>query len=272
RVDTKEELLKDSVYFYTDRFYLWQESLPDWFADIRENTHRFTSADAVLESLKTYAQDDQGNPLDRFSFLDRWGTVNAEVRQGMVGSFGIDVRFYNDSDLYIKKVDAGSPADQAGIERGWQVLRVNGRADLSLASLELDNFDFLFRALDGKRIDLLLKKPDGTEVALYLNRANYQLQPILASQVYTVGSKKVGYFAFDAFVSTQNAFGKPTYVKTQLDRLMSQFEAAEVTEMIVDLRYNGGGAVATAEYLSNLLAPLSVGTGLMYTNRVNAGL
>src|SRR5690606_27713003 len=95
RVDTDEDLLEDSVYFYTHGFYLWQADLPDWFADVRGNTQHFNSADAVLESLKTYARDDKGDPLDRFSFLDRWGTVNAEIQQGLAGSFGFDVRYNN---------------------------------------------------------------------------------------------------------------------------------------------------------------------------------
>jgi len=272
REDTDEDLLKDSVYYYTYQFYLWQDQLPDWLGDIRKNTRPLNSADAVLESLKSYARTPDGDPIDRFSFLDRWGTVDAEVQQGYAGSFGIDVRFNNDTDLYIKKVDLGSPADRAGVRRGWQVLQMNGRSDLSLASLEADNFDFIFTALDGQRIDLLLKKPDGSEVSIQLNRGNYQLQPILASRVYTVGGKKIGYFAFDIFVSTLSDAGRPTYVKNQLDQLMHEFEAAGVQEMVVDLRYNGGGAVVTAEYLSNLLAPPSVGTGLMYTNRVNPGL
>ncbi len=270
--DTDEDLLKDSVYLYTYGFYLWQADLPDWFADVRGNTRRFNSADAVLESLKTYTRDNSGAPLDRFSFLDRWGTVNSEIQQGLAGSFGFDVRYNNDTDLYVKKVDVGSPADRAGVKRGWQVLSINGKSDLSLASLEADNFNFLFDALDGQSIDLLFGKPDGNEVSLRLSRGNYQLQPILASRVYTVGSKKIGYFAFDIFVSTHSDQGDPTYVKSQLDQLMIQFEEAGVAEMIVDLRYNGGGAVVTAEYLSNLLAPSSVGAGLMYTNKINQGL
>lgn len=270
--DTDEDLLKDSVYLYTHGFYLWQDDLPDWFGDVRGNTRRFNSADAVLESLKSYARDDNGDPLDRFSFLDRWGTVNAEIQQGLAGSFGFDVRYHDDTDLYVKRVDPGSPADRAGMKRGWQVLRINGTSDLSLTSLEADNFSFIFDALDGSSIDLLLRKPDGSETSIHLDRGSYQLQPILANQVYTLGDKKVGYFAFDIFVSTLNDFGNPTYVKGQLDQLMTRFEEAGVQEMIVDLRYNGGGAVVTAEYLSNLLAPASVGSGLMYTNKVNQGL
>src|SRR5690606_32924698 len=141
-------LLKDSVYVYTYGFYLWQDDLPDWSGDVRSHTRPYNSADAVLEALKGYARDDEGNPYDRFSFLDRWGTVNTEIQQGYAGSFGLDVRYNNDTDLYVKKVDIGSPADREGIRRGWQVVELNGSRDLSLASMEQDNFAFLFGALD----------------------------------------------------------------------------------------------------------------------------
>ncbi|WP_257669064.1 S41 family peptidase [Parapedobacter tibetensis] len=269
RTDTDEDLLKDSVYVYTYLFYLWQDDLPDWFSDIRRYTMGYNSADAVLEALKGYAKDPDGNPYDRFSFLDRTGTINAEIQQGLAGSFGLDVRYDNDTDLYVKKVDLGSPAYTQGIRRGWQILEINGNNNLSLASMEQDNFTFLFNALDAGNISLRLRKPDGEEASLNLSRGNYQIQPILANQVYTIGSKKVGYFAFDSFVSTLSGNNNPTYVKSQLDQLIAYFENEGVQELIVDLRYNGGGAVITAEYLSDMLAPASVGNGLMYTSRIN---
>ena len=272
RPDTEEALLKDSVYYFTHGFYLWQADLPDWFSDIRNHTRQYNSADAVLDALKGYARDEAGNPYDRFSFLDRWGTVDAEIQQGYAGSFGFDVRYNNDTDLYVKKVDAGSPAYRLGIRRGWQIVELNGTGDLSLSSMEQDNFAFLFGALDANEIDLVLRKPDGEEVSVSMQRGNYQLQPIMNRRIYSVGGKKVGYFMFDMFVSTLDDRGNPTYVKGQLDELVEQFETEGVQELIVDLRYNGGGAVATAEYLSNLLAPAAVGDGLMYTNKVNRGL
>ncbi|WP_257658933.1 S41 family peptidase [Parapedobacter lycopersici] len=264
RGDTNEDLLKDSVYIYTYFFYLWQDELPDQFP-----TRNYNSADAVLEALKGYARNDKGDPYDRFSFLDRTGTVDAEVQQGLSGSFGFDVRYQNDTDLYVKKVDLQSPAYTAGIRRGWKVLAINGNGNLSLASMEQDNYAFLYGALDGTVIDLKLQKPDGESVTVSLRRQSYRIQPILAHRIYTAGTKKVGYFAFDIFVSTLDFNNASTYVKTQLDQLMSQFEAAGIDELIVDLRYNGGGAVVTADYLANLLAPPAVGNGLMYSYKLN---
>src|SRR3546814_6562119 len=92
---------------------------------------------------------------------------------------------------------------------------------------------------------MVLRKPDGEEVTVAIQRGNYQLQPIMSQRIYNVGTKKVGYFAFDMFVSTLDNRGNPTYVKNQLDQLMAQFEAEGVEELIVDLRYNGGDRKST---------------------------
>jgi len=267
RGDSNEDRLKDLVYLYTYLFYLWQDQLPEEFP-----TRSYNSAEAVLEALKSYAKDPENNPYDRFSFLDRTGTVDAEIQEGMAGSFGFDVRYQSDTELYVKKVDLQSPAYTAGIRRGWQILAINDKSDLSLVTMERDNFSFLFNALDAQTISLKLRKPNGEETSVDLHRGRYQMQPIMTHRVYTLGTKKVGYFVFDTFVSTLDFNGSPSYVKGQLDQLMAQFEKAGIEELIVDLRYNGGGAVVTADYLSNLLAPSSVGNGLMYSYRTNDDL
>lgn len=267
RVYTEEDMLRDSVYIYTYLLYLWQDALPVEFP-----TRRYPSAEGVLEALKSYARDPQGNAYDRFSFIDRSGTIDAEIQQGLAGSFGFDVRYNNETDLYVKKVDPESPAAAAGLARGWRIIEINGNTNLSQSTMEQDNFSFLFGALDAQTISLRLRTPDGQVLTKNLDRGSYRIHPILNSRVFDVGNKRVGYFAFDSFVSTTDINGNPTYVRNQLNQLLGQFEAEGIDELIVDLRYNGGGAVITAEYLSNMLAPQSVGTGLMYNYAYNETL
>lgn len=267
RGQSTEGLLKDSVYYYTDYFYLWQDQLPAWNSF---KPDQYKTAEEVLEALKGYAKDPNGKLFDRFSFLDRTGQVNASIQEGLSGSFGFDVRYNNDVDLYIKLVYPGSPADKAGLKRGWQVLEINGNGKLDLASFDADNFAFLNQALDvGSTISLKLKKTDGTETSVQLTRSTFQMKPILYSQVYTVEAKKVGYFVFDSFISTENSTGGDTYVKNELSHLFADFERQGVSEVVVDLRYNGGGAVITAEYLSDMLVPLTANSKLMYSYAIN---
>lgn len=258
--DSEEDLLKDSVYLYTYYVYLWQDALPGQFA-----TRSYSAAEGVLEALKGYAKDPEGQPYDRFSFLDRQGSVSDEIEEGKLGNFGLDVRYHNENDLYIKRVYPNSPAGKAGIERGWKVEAINGQTQLDAASLEADNFAFLWDALEASSIELKLKKPGGEVVEKNLNRTTFRIEPILFDKVYDKGGKKVGYFVFDSFIATETLQGSDSYVKQQLDALFQDFSSAGVTEVIVDLRYNGGGAVATAEYLSNLLVPSSGNGQAMYS-------
>lgn len=254
---SSEGRLRDSVYFYTYYFYLWQDQLPTSYA-----THQHRTADALLNALKNYTKNGSGEVLDRYSFLDREGTINRELQEGILGSFGFDIRYLNETELYVKKVDIGSPAYQAGIRRGWKITEINGRIDLSLASMEQDNYQFLFSAITAPQIALKLRPPSGNEVSISLYAATFNYKPIMKSAVLEAGSKKVGYFALDAFVSNQ-------LIRAELDGIMNSFHSAGVTELIMDLRYNGGGDVATANYITNLLAPISVNNTLMNSYVIN---
>lgn len=266
RGQTSEDLLKDSVYYYTDYFYLWQDQLPEWGSFFPE---KYKTAEEVLEALKLYAKDANGKPIDRYSFLDRTGAVNESIQEGYSGSFGFDVRFNNDEDLFVKLVYPNSPAYKAGIKRGWQVIEINGNRNLGLASFEADDFSFLFNALNAPVIDLKLLTDERISVSIQLQRSTFQIKPILYDHIYTIRGKKIGYFVFESFVSVENAAGSANYVRHDLDRLFSQFESEGVSEVILDLRYNGGGAVVTVEYLSNMLAPYSADKQLMYSYTTN---
>jgi hypothetical protein len=140
---------------------------------------------------------------------------------------------------------------------------------LDYATFDADDFVFLDKALNASSINLKLRNEVGSLVDIQLLRTDFQIRPTLYNQVYTLGTKKVGYFVFESFVSTESSAGGSTYVKNELDQMFSSFESQGVSEVIVDLRYNGGGAVITAEYLSNMLVPLAANKKLMYSYAIN---
>jgi hypothetical protein len=70
--------------------------------------------------------------------------------------------------------------------------------------------------------------------------------------------------AFNTFTSTDNA-------KPKLDAAFTKFDSGAITDLVVDLRYNGGGYVSTAEYLDNLIVPKGI-TSLMYSTTYNSNL
>lgn len=257
---SSESLLRDSVFYYTHYFYLWQDKLP-----INYNLHQHRTADDLLRALRQYAKDPSGQVLDRFSFLDREKSVNSEIQNSQYGDFGFNVRYLNANDLYIKVVYENSPAYAAGLRRGWKVVEINGRTDLDMQSMGQDNFEFLFNALYGNLISMKVQDPQNQIHQVHLTQSQYQFNPILKSSILETPSKKVGYFALEAFVS-QNLLKQP------LNSLFQNFHAAGVESVIVDLRYNGGGDVSTANFISNLLAPQSVQDKLMNRYEINTTL
>ena len=73
--------------------------------------------------------------------------------------------------------------------------------------------------------------------------------PIVMTKVFDCGGKKVGYLAYTSF-TFESCLG--------LYEVCKQFKAEGVSELILDLRYNGGGYVFTETVLASMLAPESV--------------
>lgn len=249
---TREELTKDSIYLYAKGTYFWNEVLPS-YKDF--NPRQYTSSDeAVLNAFTGLKiNPTTGQPIDKYSFLDD-GTLADELG-GSGGDFGFSVFFNSQEDLRIKYVYANSPAGRAGLKRGYRITKINNSTNINSDSDA--SLDFIVDAVFGSEsVTMTVLKPDNSSQEVTINTGFYSINPVLYSNVYTVGSKKVGYFVFNSF--TTNA-------AERINTLFSDFAAAGVTEVIIDLRYNGGGSVATADTLVDYMAPASQAGNTMYT-------
>jgi hypothetical protein len=77
-----------------------------------------------------------------------------------------------------------------------------------------------------------------------------------------VGSKKIGYMAYARFSDSNNS-------ETALTNVFAKFSSGGVTDLVIDLRYNGGGFVSSAEHLINLIAPSSSNGKVMFSETFN---
>jgi len=253
---------QDSMYFIFKDEYLWNDVIPD-SATFKPNS--YSNAKAMFTALQSYKKDN-GKNLDHYSFVDK-GTVAGEIGEGIAGDFGLDVGYNSKSDLRIVYVYPGSPAYQQGIRRSWQITAVNNNTSIDYDGDEGPNVTRLVNAIYySNNVTLTLKKPDGTSTTVTVNAAQYNINPVLYSSVLNLAGKKIGYLVFNQFIAKEKA-------KANIDAAFTGFGSG-VTDLIVDLRYNGGGAVETAQYLANLIAPVSVGTNktLMYKEYFNASL
>ncbi len=97
----------------------------------------------------------------------------------------------------------------------------------------------------GITIDLQIAEDDGQIRDVKLARDWIKLVTVPVSEIIEQGDKKVGYLYFTSFVDT---------AIPELDEAVAGFRSAGIDELVVDLRYNGGGRLSVARHLASLIA------------------
>jgi carboxyl-terminal processing protease len=247
---------RDSAYIFSQELYLWKDNLPT--ISVFKPTESATPND-VMKKVRTYSPTLNGKNVDRWSFA-----IEQKVWDDLVAGdntdTGYDYQFLTETDTRVSMVHSKSPAGILGIQRSWKMLKING-VDAIYANASKISTEFRKPTQA-----LTFKKPDGTEVSLTLNAAAYKQDYILGQKILDANGKKVGYFVFDSFLGEQN--GQATV--TQLNTIFADFKQKGVTELVIDLRYNGGGYISVAEHLANLIAPSSAVGKVLFSTVYNS--
>lgn len=228
-------------------WYLFPETLP---ASL--DPAGFSSLQAYVDALTATARA-QGR--DRFfTYVTSIAEENAFISQGASAGFGVQLAV----DLPARRlfvIDAyeGAPALAAGIDRGTEILAVGTSAnDLQTVSslLASGNTTALSNALGpntaGLTRTLRVTDAGGTRTVT-VTKAEFDIRPVsnrFGVQIIEENGHRVGYVNLRTFISTANQ---------QLRDAFASFRAQGITEVIVDLRYNGGGLISTAELFGDLL-------------------
>jgi carboxyl-terminal processing protease len=290
---TRADLTRDSIYYYAKEVYLWNDAIPaydvfrprqytggkDDLANYNKELFAITRLKIDPSTTKPYEYRPDDPSIPKYSniqdiqdknpvaVITSKGSVNTEgngydIGIYSFGAYGAD----NSYRLYVKAVYPGSSAAAKGISRGTEITAINGTkigsnfpAQKALINSMLDNTTTSAK-LSGV-------KTDGTAFTETLTRTTYKSTPVYKDKIFTVNGKKIGYMAYARFSQLTNGDSdNPT--DDNLDPVFSRFAAAGVTDLIIDLRYNGGGYVNAAEYLVDLIAP-STATGTMYSEYYN---
>jgi C-terminal processing protease CtpA/Prc len=208
-------------------------------------------------------------PLDRYSFVATKEESDG-IQTGATTDYGFFIKSYSIDEVepvdsvywYVNYVYSQSTAGTNGVKRGWRINKINGtQIGYDQASVDILN-DIFFGTGTSASFEFL--KPDGTTATLPLGKTSFQSNSVLYTHVFTSGSKKIGYMVFNQF------FGASS--RAELATVFNQFDAAGITNLIVDLRYNRGGATETQDTLANLIAPFVANLGKMYTYEFNQQL
>ena len=218
--------------------------------------------EAYFNSQRTPLITASAKPKDQFHFIYPTDVWNALSSAGESAGFGFEVAIVSSApprEIRVAYSLPGSPAAAAGIARGAQFISVNGinvRTGTDTATLNEGLFSpvagkaYLFEVLDpGSAIPRLVSLTAGTVT----------LVPVQNVGTFPAPNESVGYIHFTDHIATAEA---------QLVDAVSQLAAANngqgVSDLVLDLRYNGGGLLAIASQLSFMIAGATATNGRVF--------
>jgi len=192
-----------------------------WYDRVASNVdyEAFTTPQSMINELKV-------NPPDLWSF-----TMTAQEYEDFANQKTIGFGFaYESTNLTLFLVRIDSPA-YGKLFRGDKVLEVNGvSATPALISAASQNINMLttFTVLRGS---------DELEVSLTSTAYTFKVS---LGNIILQDSKKVGYLRYDSFTESSVA---------EFENIFTTFKTESIDELVIDLRYNGGGSVAVTSAL-----------------------
>lgn len=241
---------QDFVKAVLDEWYL--------FPDLIDNTVRksdFTTIDGYIDALISPAR---AQSRDRFfTYMTSIAEENALINSGASAGFGIRLAYDTSANrVFVMEAFESGPAFPQGIDRGTEILAVGDspNAMQTVASLMSAGgpqavVNALGPSTAGLQRTFRIRALGGAEQQVTVAKADFSLDPVsdrYGVRILDDGGKKVGYINLRTFIVDS--------AEQDLRAAFDRFRQEGVTELIVDLRYNGGGLVRIGELLGDLMA------------------
>jgi carboxyl-terminal processing protease len=244
----------------------WSDNTYLWYSEIEDTDPALTdSTAAYFDLLKTAATTASGNPKDKFHFTyasDEWLQL---TQAGISAGYGLKWTIVSASpprEVRVAYTELSGPANTANIMRGAEVLEIDGIDfvnDSDQASVDIINAA-LFPSNADEVHSFVIRDIGSSETrTVSLTSAEITATPVLNVSTLDTSSGKVGYLLFNAHIQT---------AEEGLMNAISELSDANVTDLILDLRYNGGGLLAIASQLAYMVAGSENTSGKTFENIV----
>ena len=242
---TDELEVEDFIYAGMNDIYLYKAevaALDDSYFTNKEDKLDYLAEAGSPENLFQKLK----YPQDRFSFLTDDYEALEESFKGISSStagmnFGLGrITGTNNIFAFLQYVVPNTPAADAGLIRGTVFTEVNGQ------QLTEDNFSQL---LNSSSFTINIGKIENgtlimTDETVTLNHLEYTENPVLIAKTLNVEGRKIGYLMYNSFIGDFD---------DELNDAFAEFKSQSVTDLVLDLRYNGGGSVESAVDLASMI-------------------
>ena len=234
---------------WTNELYLWYREVPDL------NPATYSTAE-YFELLKTDALTASGAEKDRFHFSMSTAEWEAFSQEGTSAGYG--AQFYIVQATPPRKVviaftEPNSPAATAGLQRGDEIVSIDGvnvvnadtQADVNTLNAGLSP------AAAGQAHSFVLLR-NGNARSVQMTSANVTSTPVQNTHVIGTVSGNVGYLLFNDHIAT---------AESQLIAAVTSLKSQDIVDLVIDMRYNGGGYLDIASEFAYMIAGSSRTSG-----------
>ncbi|MCY3818466.1 MAG: S41 family peptidase [Gammaproteobacteria bacterium] len=225
----------------------WSNDLYLWYDEIVDVDPVLHPTPQYFDLMKTFATTPSGANRDRFHFTyptEQWRQLSQSgVSAGYGVAFAILAR-RPPRDVRVAYIEPDSPASRADLSRGARILRVDG-ADVAYGSAAVLNAAF-FPAEPGETHEFVIQDlGSNARRTVSLTSALITSDPVQNDDTIETGSGTVGYMLFNDHIGT---------AERELVNAVTALREAGVEDLVLDLRYNGGGYLAIASQMAYMIA------------------
>ncbi len=225
--DTVSEL-----YSIMNQWYYWKDSIPDVDPD------DYTNPNDLLEAMRY-------EPRDKWSYITTQEAHSQYYEEGTYVGYGFGYAPDSDGNIRITFLFDDSDLNDVGVQRAWIIKKINGNIVDENSNLS----DLLGANEIGVSNTIEFESPTGVNVSETFMKKLVTINTVGYTSVIENGSNKVGYFVFKSFIGPSIA---------ELNAAFGSFKTEGVNELVIDLRYNGGGKMDVVTHLAGLIIPDNV--------------
>jgi len=230
---TADEQARDTLYYIMNQYYFWYKQMPV----VTKTDYKDPYTLLTAMEYKT---------LDRWSFIQTYAQYIAQSTGSFVGH-GIQMGMDPTNQVRIAQIYSNSPLYTKGVRRGWIVKKLNGTplAPIFLTNDATAYSNLIGAATAGITNTFLFQTPAGKDSTISSAKASFTLNTVILADTLHLKSGITGHLVFDQFIPPSNQ---------ELQSAFTYFSQNNIKDLIVDLRYNGGGDLSVLTNMASYVA------------------